>query len=261
MPYEENLDRSKIESSESFEIPQELNSFLSSKGKENLSQKKKAEVLDEQAIGHDSKANDISNARQILEDMNGQETTPENEEKVRAARAALGKAADDLPKDVKKAVEEKQEKDSILNDQVADGRLNLNQIEDRIVEFETHQRAELHHAIENQLSTKLIPALAGFGIDSLSDLQLAMNCDSPADLIATCEKILEAASPQTERDFKTSDIRESIGNLNALEDILVAAFRLHREDPDFRLEKFRIDPEAAVRMVLVEGEMEKQNII
>lgn len=202
------------------------------------------------------KADTVANARLTLETMNGQATTPENERKVREARATLGEAADDLPDDVKKDVETGQEKDSILNDQVADGRLNLNQVESRIVEFETHQRAELHHAIENRLSTKLIPALAGFGIKSLSDLQIALNCDSQTDLISTCEKILKAASPQTKRDFKTMDIRESIGNLNDLENILIAGFRLEKKDPDFKLEQFRIDPEAAVRMVRVEEEIE-----
>ena len=90
----------------------------------------------------------------------------------------------------------------------------------------------------------------------MSDLQTALNCDSQADLISTCEKILKAASPQTERDFKTVDIRESIGNLNDLENILIAGFRLHKEDSDFSLEQFRIDPEAAMRMVWVEREIE-----
>jgi hypothetical protein len=201
-------------------------------------------------------ADQVEQARKTLETVDGKATTPENERKVREARKALGEVAKDLPDEAKNAVKSGQEKDGILNNQVADGRLNLNDVENRMAEFENHQRAELHHAIENRLSAKLIPALAAYDVNSLSDLQIAMNCDSQSDLITTCENILRAVSPHTERNFETSDMHESIGNLDELESILIAGFRLQKEDADFKLEQFRIDPEAALGMIMVEREIE-----
>jgi hypothetical protein len=256
MPSEGNQNRSKLEVSESLDVPQDLENILGNKEKENHNRQKMAKDSDIQANNHNDKANQISNARQTLESMDGQPTTPGNERKVREARKALGEVANDLLDETKKDVKDGQEKDVIINDQVADGRLNLNDVEKRIVEYENHQRAELHHAIENRLSTKLIPALAAYDVNSLSDLQIAMNCDSQADLINSCENILKAASPHTERDFKTSDIHDSIGNLDELEKILIAGFRLQKEDDGFRLEQFRIDPEAALKAIRVEREIE-----
>ena len=135
----ETIPASKNKIDQAKDLPEieigKLDSSIKPKIKEG---RKEDTILCGRSISQNSKADEVANARQTLEHMNGQATTPENERKVREARAILGEAVDNLPDDIKKAVDEGQEKDSILNDQVADGHLNLNQVENRIVEFETH---------------------------------------------------------------------------------------------------------------------------
>ena len=139
------------------------------------------------------------------------------------------------------------------------GRLNLNKVESRIAEFESHQRVELHQAVIHRLNSKVLPKLLAFEIRAISDLQTALHCLSKDDLVQTCEKLLKISSPSTPEGYETSDILKSIGNLNALEDIFVEAFKLNEEDNDFHIKLLHDDPEAAFESIRVAKEIDELN--
>lgn len=232
------------ETREALDIPLNLKGLLAEGREDNRPDQDGERIRESQAEDQDLQADEIDSVRRTLEAMDGKETTPANEANVREARKKLGEA--DLPPEEKQKVDLLQEQDGIVSDQVKDGRLNLNKVEAKIIELETHQRAERHHVILHRLNSRAIPTLAKYGIESISDVQAALKCTSQGDLIRTCENILKAASPTTPENFKSSDIQKSISNLKALDEILATGFKLSKEDADFDLGKFRIDPEAAV---------------